>query len=61
MLFKILRLFGLDVPAKIEAVKAGFEEGVEQATDHVKQVAQEAAIIAAFSLVATVAAALAVA
>lgn len=60
MLFKILRLFGLDVPAKIEAVKAGFEEGVEQATDHVKQVAQEAAIIAAFSLVATVAAALAV-
>jgi hypothetical protein len=60
MLFKILRLFGLDVPAKIEAVKAGFEEGVEQATDHVKQVAQEAAIIAAFSLVATLTAALAV-
>jgi predicted transcriptional regulator len=60
MLFKILRLFGLDVPAKIEAVKAGFEEGVEQATDHVKQVAQEAAIIAAFSLVATVTASLAV-
>jgi hypothetical protein len=60
MLFKFLRLFGLDVPAKIEAVKAGFEEGVEQATDHVKQVAQEAAMIAAFSLVATVTAALAV-
>jgi hypothetical protein len=60
MLFKILRLFGLDVPAQIEAVKARFEEGVEQATDHVKLVAQEAAIIAAFSLVATVTAAVAV-
>jgi len=54
MLFKILKLFGLDVPAKIEAVKASLELRVEQATDHVKLVAQEAAVIAALSAVATV-------
>ena len=40
MLFNILKLFGLDIPAKIEAVKASLELRVEQATDHVKQVAQ---------------------
>jgi hypothetical protein len=61
MLFKILKLFGLDVPAKIEAVKADLERRVEQATDHVKRVAQEAAIIAAFSAVASITAAMAVA
>jgi hypothetical protein len=54
MLFKILKLFGLDVPAKMEAVKASLELRVEQATDHVKQVAREAAVIAALSAVATV-------
>jgi len=53
MLFKILKLFGLDVPARIEAVKASLERRVEQATDHVKQVAQEAVVIAALSAVAT--------
>ena len=60
MLFKILKLFGLDIPAKIEAAKAELERRVEQATDHVKQVAQEAAVIAAFSAVASVTAAMAV-
>jgi hypothetical protein len=59
MLLKILKLFGLDVPAKIEAAKASFERRVEQATDHVKQVAQEAAVIAAFSAVAAVTATMA--
>jgi hypothetical protein len=57
MLFNLLRLFGLDVPAKIEAAKADLELRVEQATDYVKQVAREAAMIAAFYLVATIAAA----
>jgi hypothetical protein len=61
MLFKILKLFGLDVPAKIEAVKVGLERRVEDAADHVKQIAQEAAIIAAFSAVASITAATAVA
>jgi len=60
MLFKILKLFGLDVPAKIEAVKASLERRVEQATDHVKQVAKEAAVIAALSVVAVVTAVMAV-
>jgi hypothetical protein len=60
MLFKILKLLGLDVPAKIEAVKASLERRVEQATDHVKQVAREAAIIAALSVVAFVTAGMAI-
>jgi hypothetical protein len=60
MLFKILKLFGLDVPAKIEAVKASLERRVEQATDHVKQLALEAAVIAALSAVAIVTAVMAV-
>jgi len=60
MLFKILKLFGLDVPAKIEAVKASLERRIEQAMDHVNQVAQEAAVIAALSAVAIVTAFMAV-
>jgi len=42
MLFDIVKLFELDIAAKIEAVKASFELPVEQATDHVKQVSQQA-------------------
>jgi hypothetical protein len=53
MLFQIFKLFGLDIPAKIDALKASFELRVEQVTDHVKQVAQEAAVIAALSAFAT--------
>jgi hypothetical protein len=60
MLFKILKLFGLDVPARIEAVKASLERRIELATDHVKQVAQEAAVIAALSVIAFVTAGMAV-
>jgi len=59
MLFNILKLFGLDVPAKIAAARASLEQRVEQATEHVKQVAQEAAMIAALSAVATLTAAMA--
>jgi hypothetical protein len=58
MLFKILNLFGLDIPAKIEAVKANFELRVAQATDHVMQVARETAVIAAFFAIAVVTAAM---
>ena len=60
MLFKILKLFGLDIPARIEAAKAELERRVEQATDHVKQVAQEAAVIAAFFVAASLTAAMSV-
>lgn len=58
MLIKILRLFGLDVPAKLEAAKAAIESRVEQATDRVRQVAQEAAVVAALCVGAAIAAAL---
>lgn len=60
MLFKVLKLLGLDIPAKIEVLKADLESRVERATDHVKQVAQEAAVIAAFSAFAAIAAAMVV-
>jgi hypothetical protein len=59
ILFNILKLFGLDIPAKIEAVKANLELRVEQATNQVKQVAQEAAVIAVFSAIATITGAMA--
>jgi hypothetical protein len=39
MLFKILKVFGLDVPAKIEAAKSSLELRVERATDRIKEVA----------------------
>jgi hypothetical protein len=54
MLFKMLKLLGLDIPAKIEAVKASLELRVEQATDRVEQAAQKAAVIAAFSAIAAI-------
>jgi len=60
MLFNILKLFGLDIPAKIEAAKASFELRAEQVADHVKRVAGEAAVIAALSAIAAVMAAMAV-
>jgi len=60
MLFRILKLLGLDIPAKIEAMEASLELRVEHATDHVKQVAQEAAVIAAFSAIAALTAVMAV-
>jgi hypothetical protein len=61
MLFKILKLFGLDVPAKIEAVKASLELRLNQTTHHVKEVAQEAAVIGALSAIAAITSAMTVA
>jgi hypothetical protein len=53
LVLKILKLFGLDIPAKMEAVKTSLERRVDQTTDHVKKVAQEAAVIAALSAFAS--------
>jgi len=53
MLFKILKLFGLDVPAKVAATKSMIEQRVEEVT-------QTAAVIAALSAVAGVLVAMAV-
>jgi uncharacterized membrane protein YdjX (TVP38/TMEM64 family) len=60
MLFKILKLFGLDVPAKVAAAKLVIEQRVEEVTDYAKQVTQTAAVIAALSAVAGVLVAMAV-
>jgi hypothetical protein len=54
MLFNILKLFGLDVPAKLEAAKTKLELRVERATGQIRQVAQEAAVIAVLSALATI-------
>jgi ABC-type multidrug transport system fused ATPase/permease subunit len=55
MLFKILKLFGLDVPARIAEVQAEFEERVKLAEHHVKQAAQEAGVLAALFVFASLA------
>jgi hypothetical protein len=60
MLFKILKLFGLDVPAKVAAAKSMIEQRVEEVTDYAKQATQTAAVIAALSAVAGVLVAMAV-
>jgi hypothetical protein len=52
MLFKILKLFGLDVPAKIAAARAELEQRVEEASDYAKQATLAAALVAALSAVA---------
>jgi len=61
MFFRVLKLFGLDIPAEIEAVKASFAQRVEQASEHVKAVAQQAGEIAVFSALAGIAGGLAIA
>jgi hypothetical protein len=60
MLFKILKLLGLDVPAKVAAAKSVIEQRVEEVTDYAKQVTQTAAVIAVLSAVAGVLVAMAV-
>jgi hypothetical protein len=60
MLFNILKLFGLDVPAKVAAAKSMIEQRVEEVTDYAKQATQAAAVIAALSAVAGVLVAMAV-
>jgi hypothetical protein len=59
MLFKILKLFGLDVPAEIDAVKARIDRRVELATVQVKQAARNAALMAALAVFAAMTGAMA--
>jgi hypothetical protein len=56
ILFKILKLFGIDVPARIAQLQARFEQRVEVAKDEVRQTAQKAAIVAALGAVGALAA-----
>jgi hypothetical protein len=60
MLFKILKLFGLDLPAKVAEAKSVIEQRVEEVADYAKQLTQTAAVIAALSAVAAILAAMAV-
>lgn len=46
-MFKILKLFGLDVPAKVDAAKALIEQRAEEVAAYAKQAMQTAAVIAA--------------
>jgi hypothetical protein len=59
MLFKILKLFGLDVSAKMAAAQSEIEQRVEEVADYAKQATQTAAIIAVLSAAAGVFAAMA--
>jgi hypothetical protein len=49
MLFKILKLFGLDIPAKVDAAKAVIERRVDEVADRAKHLALSSAIIVALS------------
>jgi hypothetical protein len=54
MLFQILKLLGLDVPAKIEALKAGLERRIEQAADRIKEAARRTAVVVFLSTFAAI-------
>jgi uncharacterized membrane protein YqjE len=56
MLFKILKLFGIDLPARMAEVRIGVEERFDLAKDHVEQVAQAAAVLALLFFLAGLAA-----
>ena len=60
MLFKVLKLFGLDVPAKVAAAKAAIEQHAEEVAQYAGQAMQTAAVIGALSAFAGVLAAMAV-
>ncbi len=49
MLFKILKLFGLDLPAKVDAAKALIEQRAAEVADRAKHTALSAAVIIALS------------
>jgi hypothetical protein len=59
MLFKILKPFGLDIPAKVDAAKALIEQRVEEVADYAKEVTQTAALVTALSAFAGIFAAMA--
>jgi hypothetical protein len=60
MLFKILKLLGLDVAAKMAAARSEIEQRVEEVVDYAKQATQTAAAIAGLSAAAGVLVAIAV-
>jgi hypothetical protein len=61
MLFKILKLFGLDVPAKVAAAKSVIEQRAEEVAEYAGQAMQTVVVIAALSASAGILGAVAVA
>jgi hypothetical protein len=61
MLFKLLKLFGLDLAGEIAAAKASLEQRAESAADRFKRVAEGTAVIAALGIFASIAATMALA
>ncbi len=59
MLFKLLKLFGLDIPAKVAAAKSTIEQRAEEVADFAKEVTQTAAVITVLSVFAGISAAMA--
>jgi hypothetical protein len=59
MLFKLLKLFGLDIPAKVAAAKSAIEQRAEEVADYAKEATQTAAVIAALSVLAGISGAMA--
>ncbi len=60
MLFKLLKLFGLDVPAQVAAAKSVIEQRAEEVAQYAGQTVQIAAVISALSALAGVLGAMAV-
>jgi hypothetical protein len=60
MLFNILKLFGLDVPAKVAEAKSVIEQRAEEVAQYAGQAMQTAAVMAALSALAGVLGAMAV-
>ncbi len=56
MLFRILKLFGIDIPARMAEVRIDLEEHFDVARDSVQQAAQTAAALAALFFLASLAA-----
>jgi ABC-type multidrug transport system fused ATPase/permease subunit len=56
MLFKMLKLFGVDIPARMAEVRIDLEERFDVAKDSVEQAAQTAAVLAMLFFLASVAA-----
>jgi hypothetical protein len=56
MFFKILKLFGLDVPVRIAEVRVDLEERFDLAKESIRQAAQTAAVLAVLFLLASIAA-----
>ena len=56
IMFRLLKLFGVDIPGHIAQLQARFEQRVEVAKDEVRQTAQKAAIVAALAAVGGLAA-----